>query len=168
MSEEVTMDNTVERSTSSFDIPNVRKVGATRPLLWLRRGLSDIARVPVASLSYGVAFAVIGAVIVSIAWGASHIAPALTTGFMLVAPFLAIILYALSRQIERGMEVNTVDAFHAWRRNSGSISLFGLMLALTLIVWERLSAIVFALFYGGDVPDLRNFLVDVLLSGRYN
>jgi uncharacterized membrane protein len=46
--------------------------------------------------------------------------------------------------------------------------LFGLMLALTLIMWERVAAIIFALFYGGDVPDLRNFLADVLFSGRYN
>jgi uncharacterized membrane protein len=149
------------------DTPDIRKIGPGRPFLWLKRGLADIARVPLASLTYGVVFAAIGALLLWIARGSGHLAPALVTGFMLVAPFLAIVLYDLSRQIERGGEVNTVGAFHAWRRNSGSISLFGLLLALTLIMWERLSAIVFALFYGGNVPDLRNFLADVLLSGRY-
>jgi uncharacterized membrane protein len=149
------------------DTPDLRKVGPGRPFLWLKRGLADIARVPLASLSYGVVFAAIGAFLLWLARGGGHLAPALVTGFMLVAPFLAIVLYDLSRQIERGGEVDTVGAFHAWRRNSGSISLFGLLLALTLIMWERLSAIIFALFYGGSVPDLRNFLADVLLSGRY-
>jgi uncharacterized membrane protein len=150
------------------DTPNIRKVGPGRPFQWLKRGLSDIARVPLASLTYGVIFAAIGALLLWIARGGGHLAPALVTGFMLIAPFLAIVLYDLSRQIERGRDVNTVEAFHAWRRNSGSISLFGLLLALTLIMWERLSAIIFALFYGGNVPDLRNFLADVVLSGRYN
>jgi uncharacterized membrane protein len=150
------------------ETPSIRKVGPGRPFLWLKRGLSDIARVPLASLTYGVSFAALGAILLAIAWGRSHVAPALITGFLLVAPFLAIVLYDLSRQIERGGQVDTVGAFHAWRRNSGSISLFGLLLALTLITWERLSAIIFALFYGGAVPDLRNFLADVLLSGRYN
>jgi uncharacterized membrane protein len=162
------MDSTADRSPSSFEIPRIRHVGPGRPFVWLQRGLSDIARVPLASLSYGVVFAVIGALLLSLAWGRGHIAPAIVTGFMLVAPFLAIVLYDLSRQLERGGEVNSVGAFHAWQRNSGSISLFGLLLALTLIMWERLSAIIFALFYGGQVPDLGNFLNDVLLSGRYN
>jgi uncharacterized membrane protein len=151
-----------------IETPNIRKVGPGRPFAWLKRGLADIARVPLASLTYGVIFAAIGALLLWIARGGGHLAPALVTGFMLVAPFLAIVLYDLSRQIQRGGAVDTVGAFHAWRRNSGSISLFGLLLALTLIMWERMSAIIFALFYGGRVPDLRNFLADVLLSGQYN
>jgi len=162
------MDRTADQSPSSFEIPRIRHVGPGRPFTWLQRGLADMARVPLASLTYGVIFAAIGALLLSLAWGRGHLAPALLTGFMLVAPFLAIVLYDLSRQLERGGAVDSVGAFHAWRRNSGSISLFGLLLALTLIMWERLSAIIFALFYGGQVPDLRNFLNDVLLSGRYN
>jgi len=54
-----------------------------------------------------------------------------------------------------------------WRHNRAAISLFGLVLALTLLAWERISAVLFALFYGGDVPELTRFLEDVLFSGRY-
>jgi hypothetical protein len=54
----------------------------------------------------------------------------------------------------------------AWRSNARSIALFGLLLVFALIGWERISAILFGLFYGGSVPDLKNFLWDVLFSGR--
>jgi len=160
------MDETY--SSQLIETPNVRKIGPGQPFVWLKRGLADLARVPVASLSYGLVFAAIGAGLLTIARGRSHLAPALTSGFMLIAPFFAIVLYGLSRALERGGEASTADAFQAWRRNSGSIALFGFLLAFTLMAWERISAIIFALFYGGNVPDLRNFLADVLLSGRYN
>jgi len=162
------VNETYGSSSALIETPNVRRVSVGRPLVWLRRGLSDFARVAATSLAYGFAFALFGAFVLAIAWGRSHLAPALSTGFMLVAPFFAIVFYALSRALERGGDMNPVEALHAWRRNSGSISLFGFLLAFTLIAWERISAILFALFYGGNVPDLHNFLADVLLSGRYN
>jgi uncharacterized membrane protein len=162
------MDQIAQPSVQLVETPGIRRIGIGRPFTWLKKGLADFARVPGASVTYGVAFAAVGAVIVALAWGRGHIAPALTTGFFLVAPFLAGVLYDLSRQLERGGKVDTVAALHAWKRNAGSISLFGLLLALTLIMWERMSAVIFALFYGGRVPDLRNFVGDVLLSGHYN
>ena len=162
------MDETAQPVANLIDTPGVRKVGIGRPFVWLKRGLADLTRVPGTSLTYGVVFASIGAFIVALAWGGGHFTPALTTGFLLVAPFLAGVLYDLSRQLERGEPVDTVAALHAWKRNAGSISLFGLLLALTLIMWERMSAVIFALFYGGRVPDLRNFVGDVLRSGQYN
>jgi len=83
-----------------------------------------------------------------------------------VAPFVAIVFYALSRQIERGEAVDGAAALFAWRRNTGQIALWGLALALTLILWERLAAIVFALFYGGEVADVTTLARDVFFSGR--
>jgi len=162
------MVETVSHPGDLMETPAIRKVGIGRPLVWLKKGLADLVRVPGPSLMYGVAFAAVGALIVALAWGRGHIAPALLTGFLLVAPFLAGVLYDLSRQLERGGPVNSVAALHAWKRNSGSISLFGLLLALTLIMWERVSAVIFALFYGGRVPDLHNFVSDLLLSGHYD
>jgi uncharacterized membrane protein len=77
------------------------------------------------------------------------------------------VFYALSQQIERGEAVDGAAAVFAWRRNSESIALWGLVLMLCLIVWERLAAILFALSYGGEVSDLRTLLGEVLFSGRY-
>ena len=38
---------------------------------------------------------------------------------------------------------------------------------IVAIFWERLSAILFALFYNGAVPNLESFYRDLLLSGDY-
>ena len=149
-------------------MPVVKAIDAGAPFRWLRKGWRDLWQAPVGSLTYGVVFAAIGALLVSFAWARSHLALTLLSGFVVVAPFLAINLYAMSRQIERTGRADPIEALHAWRANAGSIALFGLLLVFALIGWERISAILFALFYGGTVPDLKNFLSDVLFSGHYN
>lgn len=162
------MDQVVGRGDDEPRMPVVKAVDAGAPLRWLGKGWRDLWQAPVASLTHGLLFAAIGALLVSFAWARSHLAPALVSGFLLVAPLLAINLYALSRQIERTGRADPRAALHAWRANAGSIALFGFLLVFALIGWERISAIVFALFYGGTVPDLKNFLKDVLFSGRYS
>jgi uncharacterized membrane protein len=162
------MDQVVASQDDESRMPVVKAVDAGAPFRWLGKGWRDLWQSPIASLGHGVAFAAIGAFLVSFAWARSHIALTLVSGFLLVAPVLAINLYALSRQIERTGRPNPMEALRAWRANAGSIALFGLLLAFVLIAWERVSAILFALFYGGTVPDLDNFLSDVLFSGRYN
>jgi uncharacterized membrane protein len=122
-------------------------------------------RAPSISLVYGLLAAVAGGVLLWLFHGYTHLAPALASGFLLVAPALAINLYALSRRLERGED--SVHLFDDWRGNRGSIALFGLGLAFVLLAWERISAIVFALFYGGQVPDLTRFVDQVLFSGAY-
>ena len=161
------MDQVVGSGDDQSRMPVVKAIDAGAPFRWLGKGWRDLSRAPVASLAHGVVFAAIGALLVSFAWARSHLAPALVSGFLLVGPFLAINLYALSRQIERTGQANPMEALRAWRANSDSIALFGLLLVLVLIGWERVSAILFALFYAGSVPDLGNFLKDVLFSGRY-
>jgi len=162
------MGQAVGNGDDESRMPVVKAIDAGAPFRWLGKGWRDVWQAPVASLTHGVVFAAIGAFLLSFAWARSHVAPTLVSGFVLVAPFLAINLYALSRQIERTGRADPIEALHAWRANAGSIALFGLLLVFALIGWERISAILFALFYGGTVPDLKNFLSDVLFSGHYN
>jgi uncharacterized membrane protein len=162
------MDQAVASGDDGSRMPVVKAIDVGAPFRWLGKGWRDLWQAPVGSLAYGVVFAAIGAFLVSFAWARSHLALALVSGFLVVAPFLAINLYAMSRQIERSGSADPIEALHAWRANAGSIALFGLLLVLALIGWERISAILFALFYGGNVPDLENFLGDVLFSGHYN
>lgn len=163
------MAHTFEHPSSRHSIATqkVHSVAPARILVWLRRGYHDMKRQPGTSLGYGALVTAFGLGLLVMAWEAPYLVPALIGGFMLVAPFAAIILYAISRQIEAGEPVDAVAAGLAWRRNTGSIALFGLMLTLSLILWERLAAIIFALFYGGTVPDPVNPVMDVLFSGRY-
>jgi uncharacterized membrane protein len=165
--QEIAMDLALERPAGPAGMPEVRSVETTRPIIWLRRGWADLVRAGGSSLFYGACMAGFGVMLLALVWGASYLVPAAIGGFLLVAPFLAIGLYALSEDLEKKGRVDATQALFAWRRNTSSIALFGLMLALSLILWERLAAIVFALFFGGTVPDLTAVVRDVLFSGHY-
>jgi uncharacterized membrane protein len=146
--------------------PRARRIGLSRPLTWLRRGAADLQRVPHISLRIGAAVALAGMVLTAAAWNATYLAPALLGGFLLVAPFLALPMYALSRQLERQHAADADQAWRAWRGNAESIALFGLVLALAYIFWERVAAIVFALLYRGEALYLSRLPAD-LLSGPF-
>lgn len=161
------MDHALPHGTRAVPAPRVRAVDPMRPFVWLRRGWDDFVHLRSAALTYGVLVAAAGVALLIAAWGATYLVPALVGGFLLVAPFAAVGLYAMAQQREAGREVSLAQADSAWRRNGGQIALFGLFLALALIAWERTAAIVFALTFGGNVPDLGNIVRDVLLSGEH-
>jgi uncharacterized membrane protein len=159
------MEHIIERRDDG--LPEVRKVDNGRPVIWLQRGWADFKKALAPSLIYGGWAAAFGFALLIVAWRSTYMVPALVGGFLLVAPFVAIVFYALSRQIEQGRPVDGAEAVFAWRRNSGEIALWGLALTLALIVWERVAAILFALSYGGEVRDLASLVSDILFSGRY-
>ena len=148
-------------------MPAVRRIGMDRPMHWLRLGAHDVMRTPGPSLGMGLLVAAVGLLLSTVAWKATYIAPALLGGFLLVGPFLAIVLYGLTRQIEDDQPPQLRPAWQAMRGNAGSIALFGLMLTLAYIFWERLAAILFAFYYDGEAIHLSQLLAEVLLSGQY-
>ena len=160
------MDHAIE-SESAMSATKAGRIDAARPLIWLQRGWSDFKRARAASLTYGLWVAAFGIALMLVAWRFTYLAPALIGGFLLVAPFVAMVFYAMSQQIERGEPVDGALAAFAWRRNAGSIALWGLTLTLALILWERLAAVLFALSYGGEVSDLNVLMSQIFLSGRY-
>lgn len=164
------MDHTLGRqaaSSSPLAEPAVRKVPALQPFAWLRLGAHDLALRPAASFGLGLAVALAGCALMAAAWEATYLAPALLGGFLLVAPFLAMPLYALSRQQEQGAAaVDAAQAFGAWRGNAGSIALFGLVLALGYFVWERLAAIVFALGFTEQLRHAAHAQALMLVAGQ--
>lgn len=161
------MDHALRHPSEPVPVPHVRTIEFSRPFTWLRRGWDDFTHLRGAALTYGVLIMVAGFVLLLAAWSLTYLVPALVGGFLLVAPFAAMGLYALAQQREAGREPSLALADAAWRRNAASIALFGLLLALALILWERTAAIVFALSFGGNVPDLGNLMHDLLWSGRH-
>jgi uncharacterized membrane protein len=150
-----------------FDLPPIRRVPAGRPFVWLAQGFRDMRGNLVESLAYGVVLVAIGWVIRTYTAGRPQQFTASITGFFLLAPLLAAGLYEISRRHERGMDTGFGESLQGWRRSGGALAQFGLELVLVAILWERLSAILFALFYNGTVPNLDSFYRDVFLSGDY-
>lgn len=136
---------------ASMNLPGIRKVSFDRPFHWLRAGAQDLALAWPLSLFYGVVFALLGFGLLQAAGSRPHMAMALTSGFLFVAPVLATVFYCLSHRLEHNHKLpSLVVPLLSWRANPASLGLFALMLVFILSSWERLSAILVGLFLGGS------------------
>lgn len=145
----------------------VRVVPVLAPLAWLRAGWHDLRQSMAFGLGVGVLVAVAGWLLLFALRDAPYAVPTLLGGFLLVAPFGAIVLYELSAQIADQEPLDATLAWGAWHRNAGAIGMLGLLQTLALVAWERLSALIFALFLGDQTPDLAHLWRDLLFSGQY-
>ncbi|MCX7673257.1 MAG: DUF2189 domain-containing protein [Thiobacillaceae bacterium] len=155
---------TIKPHTRHIDLPELRRVELARPFQWLRRGWGDFIHHWPLSLTLGVLFAVLGFLLIDYVWARLHLAMALTSGFLLVAPFLAIVFYDISRRAEQPVPTR---AFDGVRANAGSIGMFGFMLAFILSAWERISAILVGLFLKTDIVTDQPFTLGLLLAPEH-
>lgn len=158
------MFNDLERH---FVLPDVAEVPLLRPLDWVAAGWNDMRNAPAVSLTYGLVITGALALILSYAASRPYLFMAAVSGFLLIGPILAVGLYEGARHIAAGETPVLGDLLTGWRRNSSSLGLFSIMLAVVAIGWERLSAILFALLYDGHVPGLSHFMSEVFFSGDY-
>ncbi|MGA9164390.1 MAG: DUF2189 domain-containing protein [Thiobacillus sp.] len=140
-------------------LPGIRQVRFQDTLHWLRAGAQDMAQARSLSLFYGFVFALLGYGLVQGAWTRPHLALALTSGFLFVAPLLATVFYCLSHRLEHHHKLPALWVpLLSWRANPASLGLFALMLVFVLSMWERLSAILVGLFLNnsgiGSLADL--------------
>jgi len=139
-------------------LPEIRRIPISASLGWLRRGLNDLRQAKATSLAHGLLFAGLGWLLVTHGWSSSHFAIALTSGFVMLAPLLAICFYAISRSLERGETVVSLTRpFHLLKDNGWSLGLFAIMLGLLFSMWERITAVMVALTLKADVYAGPNF-----------
>jgi len=139
------MQEPEDLAEQEFVWPRVNTLAPGAFRRWLAAGWADLAAAPAASLFYGVVLAVMG--FLQTRYFAGAIGIALTTGFLLVGPFLCIGLYAISRQRESGQRVRLAPTLTAWRENSPAIGFYALALTLLLAVWIRVSVVIVAAFF---------------------
>lgn len=137
----------IKPNTRNIELPAIRRVETGHVLLWLKHGWKDLLRTWPVSLGTGILFTVLGYLLMEHAWTRPHLALTLTSGFVLVSPFLAIVFYELSRRHEAARALR----FEGVRRNAISIGMYALLLAFILSSWERISAIMVGLLSNGDL-----------------
>lgn len=145
----------------------IRQIDARAPSRWLEAAWQDIKANPLPSLAYGLLFAIGGDLILLSLVSHPHLLTFAISGFFLVAPLLAAGLYELSRARENGEKLMFIDSLRAFRRNGQSLALFGLLLALTALLWERFTAIAFAMLSGGGVFGGSALLTEILIGGEH-
>ena len=150
-----------------FDLPPIRRIGVRRPFQWLARGWDDMRENLGASLAYGIFFALIGYALLAFAAPRPYLFSTAVSGFLLIGPLSAAGLYEISRRREQGATTSLGASLSGLRQHADVLFHFGILLALVLVLWERVSAVVFALFYADNVPDLTNFFRSILFSGDY-
>jgi len=131
------------------------------PLLMLKllsAGANDMRATGFAGVAYGVLFVVMGYAISVIYEHIWQMTMGLSAGFFLMGPFVCCGIYELSRQKERGEKVSIVGSAACWMRNWKSIAFFAAILTFLMIVWARVSVVLFALLAAHDYPDLKDML----------
>ncbi len=131
-------------STQHIELPCVNRVTWQQPLYWLRLGWGDFKACWLTSLAFGVLFSMIGFILFNLIRAYPHLVLTLSSGFLLVSPFLAVTFQELSR---RGEQPES-PPFASVRANLPSIGLFAFLLMFILSVWERFSAILVGLYLG--------------------
>lgn len=148
-------------------LPGIRRIAADRPLHWLRAGWHDLKANPLPSLAYGLLFALAGDLIILATLDRPHLLTVSISGFFLIAPLLTAGLIELSRRQAHGERILFIDSIQCFRRNGESMALFGLILALVALMWERFSAVAFALLGSSSGIDAGIFISSLLLSGEH-
>ena len=142
--------------------PVVRRVEPKAPLDWLARGWEDFRATRFVGLFYGAAFVLMGYAILWVYATRWQLTMGLIGGFFLMGPFVSAGLYELSRQRARGERTSLLASIGCIGRSPGSIGLFAVMLAFLMIVWARVSVLLFALVSTTDFPTLQGFLGTVV------
>lgn len=161
------MKNTYPFSPTGMRLPVIRRITLDRPFAWLAAGWRDLKSNPLPSLAYGLLFAIGGDLIILATLDRPHLVTVAVSGFFLIAPLLAAGLYELSRRTAQGERILFIDSLSCFRRNGESLALFGLLLALITIFWERFSAIAFALLGSSAGTDAGLFIGSLLASGEH-
>lgn len=133
-----------------------RALSAGAPLHWVRKGWADFRRTPRASLTYGAVIVLLSWLVTGIGlkYGSYWAALILLSGFVFVAPVLAIGLYSISRQRARGTTPSLAICVTELRKALGTAMVFAIALLVLFLIWARAGSMVHVFFPMKGNPDL--------------
>ena len=128
-----------------------RELPALAPLGWLSRGWADYRAAPGASLAYGLLIVLLSWLVtgIGLAWGSYWSALVLLSGFVFVAPLLALGLYGVSRQLHEGnasTPPSLAGSLLSVQRSFGTVMVFAVALLVLFLIWARSASLVHVFF----------------------
>jgi uncharacterized membrane protein len=137
--------------------PPIRRVSMWHAFTWLRLGWLDYRTSGGASIFYGICFTIMAVILRLILNNAPEYLSALSCGFLLLGPVLALGLYDISRRLEY-VRSGLLGSVFSMRGRWSNIGILALVLAVVMMIWARASLIIFALFYNKGMPTMHGFL----------
>ena len=147
-----------------------RHLQAADPVTWLKLGWQDFKRAPCTSLCYGGFLVLLGYVLAYFTWllGGYVLMFSMMSGFVFIAPVLAIGLYSVSCQLQQGLKPRLGYCLREGRRHLGSEMVYSMILLIIFMLWARAGSAVhifFPLQAHPDLDDLAIFLTVGTLVG---
>lgn len=136
----------------------INKIPTAAPWDWLRRGWQDMVATQFRGVFYGVTFVLMGYAIIWVYANKWQLTMGLIGSFFLMGPLVCIGIYDLSRQHERGERVSLLKSMTCWRRSLASTAFFTVILTFAMLVWARVSLVLFALSSNTVFPTLKGVL----------
>ena len=152
--------NAVDPDALPFVAP-CRRLRTGDPVTWLKKGWEDFRRAPCASLCYGGFLVAISYALAFFTWklGGYILMFSLMSGFVFIAPVLAIGLYSISCQLQRGLKPQIGYCLREGRRHLGDELVYSMMLLVIFLVWARAASMVHVFFPVEAQPDFADLAI---------
>ena len=156
-------DNGVDPDTLPFVAP-CRQLELAAPVSWLKLGWKDFREAPGTSLWYGGFLVLLSYTLAYLTWklGGYILMFSLMSGFVFIAPVLAIGLYSVSCQIQIGLKPKIGYCLREGKRHLGNEMVYAFILLVIFLLWARAGSaihIFFPLESNPEFDDLAVFLV---------
>lgn len=153
----MSQSDNVHSHISSDELPFVapcRIQECHAPFRWLKLGWADLKRAPKQSLAYGSFMVLISYLVSFMAYKLGSYVLLLSTlsGFVFIAPVLAIGLYSISCQIQRGEKPVLGRCLQDGIKHLGNEMVFAMIMLVIFLVWARAASMVHILYPAESSP----------------
>jgi len=157
-------------TTPSAHNIDIKPLSLNQPAHWLALGWRDFKQAPGIGLLHGAVISGFGFALLLLAYDHFWILAGAFSGFLLVAPVIAVGLYSVSQALEKGEPTSlrlVLDTWLSWRghpHHDWRLVRFGLLLGASGTGWVLTSAALITLFAPEPVNQPLDFLRYVVLA----
>lgn len=131
----------------------------------LAAGIFDFRAAPMLSVAIASLYTLGGWLLVALAvyLQLPYLVYPLAMGFALVAPFVAVAFYEVSRSLEQGATPTFFGVWHSvWMSRRGELRWMALMTSFAFFIWVDIAAMLTLSFFGSTALDLKALLREIV------